>query len=168
MTVSGRMLLALLVALTSLGAMSGQRTEQPTSDDEIRIGNLMPYSGPLAEFGAIGKAEAAYFDMINDRGGINGRKVRFITRDDNSDPTTALEQTRTLVEKDDVLLMFGSFGTPANLATRSYLNERKIPQLFIASGDEEVSRPKAFPWTMGWQPSFRAEGRIYANYIQAI
>jgi branched-chain amino acid transport system substrate-binding protein len=167
MTVSGRMLLALLVALTSLGAMSGQRTEQPTSDDEIRIGNLMPYSGPLAEFGAIGKAEAAYFDMINDRGGINGRKVRFITRDDNSDPTTALEQTRTLVEKDDVLLMFGSFGTPANLATRSYLNERKIPQLFIASGDEEVSRPKAFPWTMGWQPSFRAEGRIYANYIQA-
>ena len=168
MTVSGRMLLALLVALTSLGAMSGQRAEQPlTGDDEIRIGNLMPYSGPLAEFGAIGKAEAAYFDMINDRGGINGRKVRFITRDDNSDPTTALEQTRTLVEKDDVLLMFGSFGTPANLATRSYLNERKIPQLFIASGDEEVSRPKAFPWTMGWQPSFRAEGRIYANYIQA-
>jgi len=167
MTVSGRMLLALLVALTSLGAMSGQRTEQPTSDDEIRVGNLMPYSGPLAEFGAIGKAEAAYFDMINDHGGINGRKVRFITRDDNSDPTTALEQTRALVEKDDVLLMFGSFGTPANLATRPYLNERKIPQLFIASGDEEVSRPTAFPWTMGWQPSFRAEGRIYANYIQA-
>ena len=167
MTVTSRMLLALLAALTSLGAMSGPRTEQPAGDDEIRIGNLMPYSGPLAEFGAIGKAEAAYFDMINDRGGINGRKVRFITRDDNSDPTTALEQTRALVEKDDVLLMFGSFGTPANLATRQYLNERKIPQLFIASGDEEVGRPKAFPWTMGWQPSFRAEGRIYANYIQA-
>jgi branched-chain amino acid transport system substrate-binding protein len=167
MNVTGRMLLALMVALSSLSAMSPQREEQAAGDSEIRIGNLMPYSGPLAEFGAIGKAEAAYFDMINDRGGINGRKVRFITRDDNSDPTTALELTRGLVEKDNVLLMFGSFGTPGNLATRWYLNEKRIPQLFVASGDEELSRPKAFPWTMGWQPSFKAEGRIYANYIQA-
>jgi branched-chain amino acid transport system substrate-binding protein len=161
------MLFALVVAFSSLGAMSQQRAEQPADDNEIRIGNVMPYSGPLAEFGAIGKAEAAYFDMINDRGGINGRKIRFITRDDNSDPATAMDLTRGLVEKDDVLLMFGSFGTPGNLATRWYLNERKIPQLFVASGDEELSQPKAFPWTMGWQPSFKAEGRIYANYIQA-
>jgi branched-chain amino acid transport system substrate-binding protein len=167
MNMKSRLLLASVVALSSLSAMSPQRSEQSAGDAEIRIGNLMPYSGPLAEFGAIGKAEVAYFDMINDRGGINGRKIRFITRDDNSDPTTALEQTRKLVEQDDVLLMFGSFGTPGNLATRPYLNEKRIPQLFIASGEEEMSRPKAFPWTMGWQPSFKAEGRIYANYIQA-
>ena len=105
--------------------------------------------------------------MINDRGGINGRKVRFISYDDNSDPTVALDLTRGLVERDNVLLMFGSFGTAGNLAVRSFLNERKIPQLFVASGAEELGDPKAFPWTMGWQPSFRAEGRIYTNYIQA-
>ncbi|MCK1755427.1 ABC transporter substrate-binding protein [Bradyrhizobium sp. 137] len=167
MRVTGRLSFVLIVAYASLGAMSQQRAEQPTTDKEIRIGNVMPYSGPLSEFGAIGQAEAAYFDMINARGGINGRKIRFISRDDNSDPATALELTRNLVETDDVHLMFGSFGTPGNLATRWYLNEKKIPQLFVASGDEELSQPSAFPWTMGWQPSFRSEGRIYANYIQA-
>ena len=167
MRVIGRMLLVLTVALASLGAMSEQRADQAAGEPEIHIGNLMPYSGPLSEFSAIGKAEAAYFDMINDRGGINGRKIRFITRDDNSDPTTALELTRSLVEKDDVLFMFGSFGTPGNLAARWYLNEKKVPQLFVASGDEALSQAKAFPWTMGWQPAFRSEGRIYANYIQA-
>ncbi|MFK4510612.1 ABC transporter substrate-binding protein [Bradyrhizobium daqingense] len=167
MRVTGKLLFVLIAALTSLGAMSLQRTDQPATDKEIRIGNVMPYSGPLSEFGAIGQAEAAYFDMINARGGINGRKIRFITRDDNSDPATALELTRNLVETDNVDLMFGSFGTPGNLATRWYLNEKKIPQLFVASGDEELSQPGAFPWTMGWQPSLRSEGRIYANYIQA-
>ncbi len=167
MHVAGRMLFVLVVAYASLGAMSQEREDKPLGANEIRIGNIMPYSGPLSEFGAIGKAEAAYFDMINDRGGINGRKIRFITRDDNSDPSTALELTRNLVEKDDVHIMFGSFGTPGNLATRWYLNEKKVPQLFVASGDEELSQAKAFPWTMGWQPSFRSEGRIYANYIQA-
>ncbi len=167
MYVAGRMLLAFVIALVSLSAMSLQRDDQSANDTEIRIGNLMPYTGPLAEFSAIGKAEAAYFDMINDRGGINGRKVRFISHDDNSDPTVALDLTRGLVERDNVLLMFGSFGTAGNLAVRSFLNERKIPQLFVASGAEELGDPRAFPWTMGWQPSFRAEGRIYANYIQA-
>jgi branched-chain amino acid transport system substrate-binding protein len=162
-----RPFLVLLVALASLGVISQQPREQGVSDTEIRIGNLMPYTGALAAFGAIGKAEAAYFDMINDRGGINGRKVRFASIDNNSDPSTALDLTRGLVERENVLLMFGSFGTPDNLATRKFLNERNIPQLFVASGDEEWSNPKAFPWTMGWQPSFRAEGRIYANYIQA-
>lgn len=129
MRVTGRLLFVLIAALASLGAMSQQRSDQPAPDNEIRIGNLMPYSGPLSEFGAIGQAEAAYFDMVNDRGGINGRKIRFISRDDNSDPTVALELTRNLVEKDDVHLMFGSFGTPGNLATRWYLNEKKVPQL---------------------------------------
>jgi branched-chain amino acid transport system substrate-binding protein len=157
----------LLLALTSLSAMSPERTEQSSDDTEISIGNLIPYTGNLAEFGAIGKAEAAYFDMINARGGINGRKIRFISRDDNSDPTVALDLTRGLVERDNVHLMFGSFGIPGNLAVRRFLNERKVPQLFVASGAEELGDPKAFPWTMGWQPSFRAEGRLYANYIQA-
>ena len=167
MYVAGRMLLAFVIALVSLNAMSLQRDDPSAIDTEIRIGNLMPYTGPLAEFSAIGKAELAYFDVINDRGGINGRKLRFISHDDNSDPTVALDLTRGLVERDNVLLMFGSFGTPGNLAVRSFLNERKVPQLFVASGNEEFGDPKAVPWTMGWQPSFRAQGRIYANYIQA-
>jgi branched-chain amino acid transport system substrate-binding protein len=137
------------------------------TDTEIRIGNIMPYTGPLAAFASIGRAEAAYFDMINERGGINGRKIRFISRDDSSNPRTAVEHTRELVEQERVHLMFGSFGTPSNLATRTYLNDRNIPQLFVASGDEEWTHPKRFPWSMGWQPTFRSEGRIYANYIQA-
>ncbi len=162
-----RTLVALVLALTSLGAITERVRESGVTDTEIRIGNVMPYSGSLKVFGAIGKAEAAYFEIINERGGINGRKVRFISYDDKSDPPTALDVTRGLVEKDDVLLMFGSFGTPGNFAVRAYLNERQIPQLFVASGDDHLSDPSMFPWTMGWQPSVREEGRIYANYIQA-
>jgi len=168
MTAFGRTVLALVLALTSLSAISQRAREQGVTDTEIRIGNIMPYTGALETFGAIGKAEAAYFEMINQRGGINGRKLRFISYDDNSNPSTALDLTRELVEKDGVLLLFGSFGTPGNLAARKYLNERQIPQLFVASGDEQFSNPTLFPWTMGWQPSFRAEGRVYANYIQAL
>jgi len=162
-----RTLVAIVLAVTALSAVSERVREQGVTDTEIRIGNLMPYSGNLEVFGAIGKAEAAYFEMINERGGISGRKVGFISYDDKSNPVTALELTRRLIEEDDVLLMFGSFGTPGNFAVRSYLNERQIPQLFIASGDDHLSDPSLFPWTMGWQPSFREEGRIYANYIQA-
>src|SRR6476619_1115492 len=162
-----RTLIAIVLALTSLSAISEQVREQGVTDTEIRIGNVMPYSGSLQVFGEIGKAEAAYFEMINERGGINGRKVRFISYDDKSDPSTALELTRGLIEKDDVLLMFGSFGTPGNFAVRAYLNDKQVPQLFVASGDDHLSDPSMFPWTMGWQPSIREEGRIYANYIQA-
>ena len=162
-----RALLAIAVAVTSLGAISERVREQGVTDNEIRIGNLMPYSGSLEVFGAIGKAEAAYFDLLNERGGINGRKVRFISYDDKSDPASALALTRNLVEEDKVLLVFGSFGTPGNFAVRKYLNDNRIPQLFVASGDDYLSDPSSFPWTMGWQPSFREEGRIYANYIQA-
>ena len=165
--IPGRTLIAILVALTSLSAISQRAREQGVTDTEIRIGNIMPYTGALEAFGAIGKAESAYFDMINERGGINGRKVRFISYDDNSDSASVVDLTRGLVERDGVLLMFGSFGTPGNLAARKYLNERQIPQLFVASGDEQFGNPSVFPWTMGWQPSFRAEGRIYANHIQA-
>jgi branched-chain amino acid transport system substrate-binding protein len=165
----GKLAIPLLMAVMFWPGFTNadQVSDSGVSDPEIRIGNIMPYTGPLAAFGAIGKAEAAYFDMVNDNGGINGRKVKFISYDDSSNPAAAVEQTRKLVETDEVLLMFGSFGTPSNLATRRYLNEGKTPQLFVASGDNEWANPKAFPWTMGWQPTFRAEGRIYANYIQA-
>jgi ABC-type branched-subunit amino acid transport system substrate-binding protein len=162
-----RTLIAMILALTGLSAVSERVREPGVTDTEIRIGNLMPYSGNLALFGDIGKAEAAYFDVINERGGINGRKVRFISYDDKSNPVTALDLTRGLIEKDNVLFLFGSFGTPGNFAVRQYLNDRQIPQLFVASGDDHLFDPSLFPWTMGWQPSFREEGRIYANYIQA-
>jgi ABC-type branched-subunit amino acid transport system substrate-binding protein len=161
-------LLAFVVAIAGGFTSGGSREPTPgVTDTEIRIGNLMPYTGPLAAFAPIGKAASAYFDMINERGGVNGRKIKFISHDDNSDPSTALDLTRGLVERDDVLLLFASFGSPGNLAVRKFLNEQKIPQLFVVSGDEELSNPKSFPWTMGWQPSFREEGRIYANYIQS-
>jgi branched-chain amino acid transport system substrate-binding protein len=162
-----RALLAITVALVSQGAIT-QKTRNPgVTDTEIRIGNFMPYSGPLENFGQIGKAEAAYFEMINEAGGINGRKIRFVSYDDLSDASNALDLTRILVETDNVLLMFGSFGTPGNLAVRKYLNEKQVPQLFVASGDQHLSEPSLYPWTMGWQPSYQDEGRIYANYIQA-
>jgi len=162
-----RTLFAIAVGLTSVSAISERVRELTVTDTEIRIGNLMPYSGKLEVFGAIGKAEAAYFELLNERGGINGRKISFISYDDKSDPATALTLTRLLVEKENVLFMFGSFGTPGNFAVRKYLNERQIPQLFVASGDDHLFDASLFPWTMGWQPSFREEGRIYANYIQA-
>ncbi|MGX1075933.1 ABC-type branched-subunit amino acid transport system substrate-binding protein [Bradyrhizobium elkanii] len=162
-----RAILAGVVALASLGAITQKVRDQGVTDTEIRIGNVMPYSGALEIFGQIGKAEAAYFEMINERGGINGRKIRFMSYDDLSDPSNAMDLTRILVETDNVLLMFGSFGTPGNLAVRKYLNERQVPQLFVASGDHDLSEPSLYPWTMGWQPSYREEGRIYANYIQA-
>jgi ABC-type branched-subunit amino acid transport system substrate-binding protein len=159
----------LLAATLCVSAVAVRQPAQGAgvTDTEIRIGNIMPYTGPLAAFASIGRAEGAYFDMVNERGGINGRKIRFVSRDDSSNPQTAVEHTRQLVEQERVHLMFGSFGSPSNLATRTYLNERQIPQLFVASGDEEWAHPTRFPWTMGWQPTFRAEGRIYANYIQA-
>ncbi|MCA1457539.1 ABC transporter substrate-binding protein [Bradyrhizobium sp. BRP22] len=164
-----RLSLSLIAAALLAWAPSSaqQASERGAMDNEIRIGNVMPYTGPLAAFATIGRAEAAYFDMVNERGGINGRKIKFISVDDSSSPRMALQQTRELVEKENVLLMFGSFGTPSNLATRAYLNDKNVPQLFVASGDEEWAQPKKYPWTMGWQPTFRAEGRIYANYIQA-
>jgi len=148
-------------------AMAQQAPAISATDSEILIGNVTPYTGDLAAFGSIGKTEAAYFEMINERGGINGRKIKFLSYDDGSDPEMASQQLRKLADDDKVLLMFGSFGLQGNLAIRTYLNDQKIPQLFIASGNEEWGNPKSFPWTMGWQPAFRAEGRVYANYVQA-
>ncbi len=158
-----------IAALAGLScpAMAQQAPGVSVTDSEILIGNVTPYTGDLAAFGSIGKTEAAYFEMINERGGINGRKIKFLSYDDGSDPEMASAQLRKLADDDKVLFMFGSFGLQGNLAIRTYLNDRKIPQLFIASGNEEWGNPKSFPWTMGWQPAFRAEGRVYANYVQA-
>src|SRR6516164_9784570 len=132
---------------------------------EIKIGNTMPYSGPASAWGIVGKSEAAYFAMINDQGGINGRKINFISRDDGYSPPKTVEIVRKLVEEDNVLLLFQTLGTPSNTAIQNYLNENKIPQLFVASGAEKWNDPKNRPWTIGWQPSYRLEGRIYGRYI---
>lgn len=161
------LLSATLIVAASLAPIAALAQQNAAAAErEIRVGNLMPYTGALAAFAAIGRAQAAYFDMINARGGINGRKVTFLSVDDSANAREAEARTHELVERDKVLLMFGAFGTPGNLATRQYLNERKVPQLFITSGGEEWAHPRRFPWTMGWQPAFRAEGRIFANYVQ--
>ena len=125
----------------------------------------MPYSGPASAYAVIGKTDAAYFQMINDEGGINGRKISFISYDDGYSPPKTFEQARKLVEDDSVLLIFNSLGTPTNTAIHSYMNAKKVPQLFVATGATKWNDPKHFPWTMGWQPSYQTEGRIYAKYI---
>jgi branched-chain amino acid transport system substrate-binding protein len=135
------------------------------SDVEIKIGNTMPYSGPASNYGAIGQSDAAYFAMINERGGINGRKINFISRDDGYSPPKTVEQVRRLVEQDQVLLLFNMFGTPPNTAVQGYLNDNKVPQLFVASGANKWNDPKRYPWTIGWPPSDRSEARIWARYI---
>jgi ABC-type branched-subunit amino acid transport system substrate-binding protein len=135
------------------------------SDTEIKIGNIMPYSGPASAYGTIGKAEAAYFKKINDEGGVNGRKINFISYDDGYSPPKAIEQARKLVESDEVLLIFQSLGTPSNSAIQKYMNSRQVPQLFVGSGATKFGDPKNFPWTMGWQPTYQSEGRVMARYI---
>ena len=132
---------------------------------EIKIGQTMPYSGPASAYGVIGKTEAAYFDKVNADGGINGRKIKFISYDDAYSPPKAIEQARKLVEGDEVLLIFQPLGTPSNSATQKYMNAKKVPQLFVATGATKWGDPKNFPWTMGWQPNYQSEGRIYAKYI---
>ena len=155
---------ASLVLASGLAFAAGQYGPG-VSDTEIKIGNTMPYSGPASAYGAIGKAETAYFAMINDQGGINGRKINFITRDDGYSPPKTVELVRQLVEQDQVLLLFNTLGTPPNSAIRGYLNDNKVPQLFVATGADKWNDPKHYPWTMGWQPSYRVEARIYARYI---
>jgi branched-chain amino acid transport system substrate-binding protein len=135
------------------------------SDTEIKIGNTMPYSGGASAYGAIGKLETAYFNMINEQGGINGRKINFISRDDGYSPPKTVELIRKMVEEDQVLLTFNVLGTPPNTAVQAYLNDNKVPQLFVATGADKWNDPKNHPWTMGWQPSYRIEARIYGRYI---
>jgi branched-chain amino acid transport system substrate-binding protein len=135
------------------------------SDTEIKLGHTNPYSGPLSAYGVIGKAEAAYWQMVNDKGGINGRKVNFITYDDGYSPPKTVEMVRKLVEDDKVLAIFQLLGTPTNTVVHKYLNQKKVPQLFVATGASKWGDPKNYPWTMGWQPDYATEGGIYAKHI---
>jgi len=146
-------------------AQAQKKYDPGASDTEIKIGNIMPYSGPASAYGTIGKAEAAYFRKINDEGGINGRKINFISVDDGYSPPKAVEMARRLVEQDEVLLIFNSLGTPSNSAIHKYMNAKKVPQLFVASGASKWGDPNNFPWTIGGQPNYRTEGRIYGQHI---
>jgi len=155
---------AVLVASSS-GALAQKKYDTGATDTEIKIGNIMPYSGPASAYGVIGKTEAAYFKKINDAGGINGRKINFISYDDGYSPPKTVEQARKLVESDEVLFVFNSLGTPPNSAIHKYMNSKKVPQLFVATGATKWNDPKDFPWTMGWQPNYQSETQIYAKYI---
>jgi ABC-type branched-subunit amino acid transport system substrate-binding protein len=154
-----------VLAASSSGALAQKKYDTGATDTEIKIGNIMPYSGPASAYGVIGKTEAAYFKKINDAGGINGRKINFISYDDGYSPPKTVEQARKLVESDEVLLVFNSLGTPPNSAIHKYMNSKKVPQLFVATGATKWNDPKDFPWTMGWQPNYQSETQIYAKYI---
>ena len=154
-----------VLAASGSGALAQKKYDTGATDTEIKIGNIMPYSGPASAYGVIGKTEAAYFKKINDAGGINGRKINFISYDDGYSPPKAVEQARKLVESDEVLLLFNPLGTPSNSAIQKYLNTKKVPQLFVATGATKWNDPKDFPWTMGWQPNYQSEARIYAKYL---
>src|SRR5437016_7426207 len=156
--------LAALALATPL-AFAQKKYDQGASDTEIRIGNTNPYSGPASAYGTIGKSIAAYFRMVNDQGGINGRKVNFITYDDGYSPPKTVEMVRKLVEQDQVLFVFQTLGTPSNTAIHKYMNAKKVPQLHVATGATKWNDPKNFPWTMGWQPNYQTEARIYAKNI---
>ena len=156
---------AAVIAFTTSAAFAQKKYDTGASDTEIKIGNIIPYSGPASAYGVIGKTEEAYFNKINAEGGINGRKINFISYDDAYSPPKAVEQVRKLVEGDEVLMVFNPLGTPSNTAIQKYLNSKKIPQLFVATGATKWNDPKNFPWTIGWQPSYQAESRIYAKYL---
>ena len=156
----------LAVSLAIAGPAAAQKKYDPgASDREIKIGNTNPYSGPASAYGTIGKSIAAYFKMVNDQGGINGRKINFITYDDSYSPPKTVEMARKLVEQDEVLFVFQTLGTPSNTAIHKYMNMKKVPQMHVATGASKWNDPKGNPWTMGWQPSYQAEAKIYAQHI---
>jgi branched-chain amino acid transport system substrate-binding protein len=154
-----------VIAASSSGALAQKKYDTGATDTEIKIGNIMPYSGPASAYGVIGKTEEAYFKKINAEGGINGRKINFISYDDGYSPPKTVEQARKLVESDEVLFIFNPLGTPPNSAIQKYMNAKKVPQLFVATGATKWNDPKDFPWTMGWQPNYQSETQIYAKYI---
>src|SRR3954470_328980 len=156
---------ALTLALSVSAANAQKKYDTGASDTEIKVGQTMPFSGPASAYASIGKTQAAYFKMINDQGGINGRKINLIQYDDAYSPPKAVEQVRKLVESDEVLLTFQLLGTPSNAAVQKYLNTKKVPQLFAATGASKFTDPKNFPWTMGFNPNYFVEGRIYGQYI---
>jgi branched-chain amino acid transport system substrate-binding protein len=154
------------IAAVAASPVAAQKKYDPgASDSEIKIGNIMPYSGPASAYGEIGKTEAAYLRKINAEGGVNGRKINFISYDDGYSPPKTVEQARKLVESDEVLLIFQSLGTAHNTAIQRYMNAKKVPQLFVATGATKWNDPQHFPWTMGWQPNYQSEARIYAEYL---
>jgi branched-chain amino acid transport system substrate-binding protein len=153
------------MALAASPASAQKKYDVGATDTEIKIGNINPYSGPASAYGTIGKTIDAYFKKVNAEGGINGRKINFISYDDGYSPPKAVEQARKLVESDEVLLIFQSLGTPSNTAIQKYMNAKQVPQLFVATGATKWGDPKNFPWTMGWQPSYQSESHIYAQYI---
>ena len=155
----------LVVAVASIQALAQPKYDPGAADIEMKIGNIMPYTGAFSEYGATGRAEAAYFQMIDDQGGVNGRKIKFISLDSGSDTNKAVALAHEIVEQDQVLATVGIWGTPANLAIRPYMNERKVPQLFVAATESAFDDPEHFPWTMGFQASKRTEGLVYAQYI---
>jgi len=156
---------ALTLALSVSAANAQKKYDAGATDTEIKIGQTVPFSGPASAYASIGKTQAAYFKMINDQGGINGRKINLIQYDDAYSPPKAVEQVRKLVESDEVLLTFQIIGTPSNAAVQKYLNSKKVPQLFAATGASKFTDPKNFPWTMGYNPNYFVEGRIYGQYI---
>jgi branched-chain amino acid transport system substrate-binding protein len=154
-----------IAATTASAALAQKQYDTGATDTEIKIGNIVPYSGPASAYGSVGKAMAAVFKKVNDDGGINGRKINFISYDDAYSPPKTVEQARKLVESDEVLLLVGTLGTAPNTAIQKYLNSKKVPQLFVSTGATKWNEPKAFPWTMGWLPSYQSESRIYAKYL---
>src|SRR5205807_5789084 len=157
--------LGAVLAAFAFAAAAQKKYDPGASDTEIKVGNTNPYSGPASAYGAIGKSIDAYFRMVNDQGGINGRKVSFISYDDGYSPPKTVEMARKLVEQDQVLFLFQTLGTPSNTAIHKYMNLRKVPQLHVATGASKWNDPKNFPWTMGWQPNYQTEARIYARHI---
>src|SRR6476620_11614169 len=157
---------AAAAAISATAANAQKRYDPGASDTEIKIGNIMPYSGPASAYGVIGKVEAAYFNKINAEGGINGRKINFISYDDGYSPPKTVEQARKLVESDEVLFIFNPLGTPPNTAIQKYMNSKKVPQLFVATGATKWNDPKDFPWTMGWQPNYQSESHIYGKWLK--
>ncbi|MEW6641816.1 MAG: ABC transporter substrate-binding protein [Pseudomonadota bacterium] len=158
---------AFALALTSSASLAQKRYDPGASDTEIKIGQTMPFSGPASAYSTIAKVQAAYFKMINDQGGINGRKINLVQYDDAYNPPKTVEQVRKLVESDEVLLTFQLLGTASNAAVQKYLNAKKVPQLFTSTGAARFTDPKNFPWTIGYNPNYQTEGRIYARYILA-
>jgi branched-chain amino acid transport system substrate-binding protein len=156
---------ALALALTASPAYAQKKYDSGATDTEIKIGQTLPFSGPASAYASIGKTQAAYFNMINEQGGVNGRKINLIQYDDGYSPPKAVEQVRKLVESDEVLFMFQMIGTPSNAAVQKYLNTKKVPQLFAATGASRFSDPKNYPWTLGFNPNYFVEGRIYGQYI---
>jgi ABC-type branched-subunit amino acid transport system substrate-binding protein len=156
---------ALCVLLGAAPALAQKKYGPGASDTEIKIGSTNPYSGPASAYGTIGRAESAYFKMINEQGGVNGRKITFISLDDGYSPPRTVEQVRKLVEEEQVLFLAGTLGTPTNTAIHKYINAKKVPHIFVNTGATKWGDPKNFPWTMGFNLSYQAEGRIYARYL---